>query len=382
MKLVEELLYENEGASLDFKQEQYLFENASDEEKGEILKDILSFANSWRRTDAYILIGVQEIKGSKSNVVGILHHVEEASLQQFVNSKTNRPVNFSYEALSFEGKQVGVIRIPVQERPTFLIRNFGKLQKDTVYIRRGSSSETAKPDEIAKMGAEALESKQSPVLNVQFGNNESRSILGKVLTLTSDYLLMPNKSEIPKVDDDRYGLPFSIWRTNENYYREFADYAFMTSLLKPISLVVFNTGVTLAANVRIQIIQPKIDNLKILDSADYPDKPEYSKGVDVVGLTGLNRSFESGVRTDVEDLGDKWEISIGMGNIQPGANSWSDIFYLAVLKQQNIKLKADVFADNLPKPMLIDLEISINVNQQSISLDDLKSLADANRDLE
>lgn|GEM_PF-2809472 len=46
--LMEELLNEEEGTTLDFKREQYRFERASDEQKGELLKDILAFANGWR----------------------------------------------------------------------------------------------------------------------------------------------------------------------------------------------------------------------------------------------------------------------------------------------------------------------------------------------
>ena len=71
-KLVEDLLHESEGTSLDFKSAQYPFEYATDELKSELLKDVLAFANSWRRTAAYILIGVEEVKGGRSNVVGVM----------------------------------------------------------------------------------------------------------------------------------------------------------------------------------------------------------------------------------------------------------------------------------------------------------------------
>jgi hypothetical protein len=47
-KLVERLLYEEESSELDFKREQYRFIGASDNDKGELLKDVLAFANSWR----------------------------------------------------------------------------------------------------------------------------------------------------------------------------------------------------------------------------------------------------------------------------------------------------------------------------------------------
>ena len=60
---LESLLHEPEGTALDFKSAQYPFANADDGKKAELLKDILAFANSWRGTTAFILIGVKEVKG-------------------------------------------------------------------------------------------------------------------------------------------------------------------------------------------------------------------------------------------------------------------------------------------------------------------------------
>lgn len=58
--LFDRLLYEEESPTLDFKQGQYRFVAATDLEKSELLKDILGFANAWRRSEAYILIGVKK----------------------------------------------------------------------------------------------------------------------------------------------------------------------------------------------------------------------------------------------------------------------------------------------------------------------------------
>ena len=150
--LMEELLNEDESAMLDFKRDQYLFDKASDEQKSELLKDILAFANAWRRTDAYILVGVEDVKGGRSSVVGVTSHFDDASIQQFVNGKTNRPVTFSYHVFPFEGVQVGIFHLPLQDRPIYLKKDFGKLKQREVYIRRSSSTDIADPDEIAKMG--------------------------------------------------------------------------------------------------------------------------------------------------------------------------------------------------------------------------------------
>ena len=158
-ELIDELLNQEEGVSLDFKSAQYPFSGATDEDKSELLKDVLGFANAWRTEEAYILIGVEEVKGGRSKVVGVCDHFDDANLQQFINSKTNCPVSFSYETCTFENKQIGVIRIPLQERPVYLIKKYGKLQQDVVYIRRGTSIDITKPaklEEVARMGGAPL----------------------------------------------------------------------------------------------------------------------------------------------------------------------------------------------------------------------------------
>ena len=126
-ELIEHLLHEEEGVELDFKRDQYKLEKGADNDtKSELIKDILAFANAWRRSTAYILIGVDEVKGGRSRVVGVSRHLDDAKLQQFVNSKVQRPVVFAYLPVDFEGVGIGVIEIPVQERPVYLTKAFGK----------------------------------------------------------------------------------------------------------------------------------------------------------------------------------------------------------------------------------------------------------------
>src|ERR1039458_6206612 len=121
MDLLERLLYEEESETLDFKAQQYPFDGATDEQKSELLKDILAFANAWRRTDAYILIGVEEIRAGRSIVRGVATQLLNQNLQQFAVSKTNRPVLFSYTPVALEGLPIGVITIPLQERPVYTV---------------------------------------------------------------------------------------------------------------------------------------------------------------------------------------------------------------------------------------------------------------------
>jgi predicted HTH transcriptional regulator len=164
----ERLLHEEETTLLDFKQQQYPFAHATDEQKSELLKDILGMANAWRRVESFILIGVEDVRGGRANVIGIpvADHLSDHSVQQFVNNLTNRPVLFHYEAFPFEGNQVGIIQIEErQARPLYLKHDYGKLKKGEVYVRRGSSTDPTKPaapDEIALMGT--LPNEPSPTL--------------------------------------------------------------------------------------------------------------------------------------------------------------------------------------------------------------------------
>ena len=99
--LFDRLLYEEESPTLDFKREQYRFVKASDEDKSELLKDILGFANAWRRSEAYILSGLRMFEGGEAMSWALPSDRPvwmTTRFQQFVNNLTNKPVHFHYEA--------------------------------------------------------------------------------------------------------------------------------------------------------------------------------------------------------------------------------------------------------------------------------------------
>ena len=150
-ELIERLLESDEGVTLDFKRDQYDFDGATKEAKSELLKDVLAFANASRRGDAYILIGVSEKRGQRSEVVGVSAHLDDAKLQQFVNTKTQSSVAFSYREATHDGLPIGVLHIPVQPRCVYATSTYGKVEKNAVYVRHGSSTAIASPEEIVRM---------------------------------------------------------------------------------------------------------------------------------------------------------------------------------------------------------------------------------------
>ncbi len=383
--LLEQLLNENESAYLDFKQEQYKFDGANDFVKSELLKDILAFTNAWRRTDAYILIGVKEVKGGRSNVIGVSNHLDDHSLQQFVNSKTQQPVTFSYIPFAYEGKQIGIIWIPVQARPVYLVKKYGKLEQNTVYIRRGSSTDKASPDEIAKMGIASVSELNQLSLDLQFANIYTREFLGNSIELTSTVLDLPKYNNLPDFNPARSPLDtISILnRANHNYYRQLARYFEDKFLINPIGFVVKNLGQITAYNVRMLITTERESDLRLLTASDYPTRPrkDHSFPGIIPDITPLQTLVEpANQKMDLDFHGNKWTLNIGFGSIQPKAKAWSnDIIHIGSREEKSLELKGQLFADNLPNPINVPLTISFSTKEFTADLDTLEELMEKER---
>ncbi len=162
LNIIQQLCLEGESNHLDYKRDQYIFVGAADCDKVELLKDILALANAFRTETAYVLIGVAQASNGSGNIVGIgpTDFIDDAKLQQFVNSKTNRTITFSsYSIPCLINKIVQVIEIPVQyQRPFHLEKRFISIGEHDVPIRIGSSTRNATLDEISRMGVVLQES--------------------------------------------------------------------------------------------------------------------------------------------------------------------------------------------------------------------------------
>lgn len=362
---IETLLFRTESETLDFKEAQYRVVGGSPEERSEFVKDVLAFANAWKSADAHIVLGVRENPGGRATVVGGISHIDDATLQQLVNTKTNRPVRFEYVPAIVDGQQIAIIRIARdQERPLYLPKKFGKLAANAVYVRRGSSTAVAGPDEIARMGAASAATSSEPMLVARLRHAaDSVATSDTAVTVVSTLLdarpapagdalvdiLPPALRELRElrarlVVESPFGRPPST-EAIEEFLRARA-------LLGGLVVEVENAGHVLARDIRVQLTFPCTPGLDVRDEA--PRRP-------VGGLGSFARLPSA---TSVSAAGGEWSIMLRIGKIQPGTVASSDPFWIGSASPGEVPVAACVFGDNVPRVLESDLTITFEVRHQ------------------
>lgn len=388
---IEDLLYEEEGTTLDFKRENYKFLKESDHEKSELLKDILAFSNAWRRDDAYILIGVEEIKGGRSKVIGIEDAFDDAQLQEFVNKKTQRPIDFEYRTVAIDDKKVGVIKISVQQRPFYLEKDYGKLRRHTVYIRRGSSTSEADPDEICNMGrTEKIETLEIPTLSFEFANLETRQSLGKKLELEATLLNILPLKEIPDYSPGNIENLFPNFLStinhssinslliNKDYYRDLVKYYYVRMRTAKLSFLLKNDSNQTISDITVEItIENVADKFYFYETRKLPDFPQSKRNPLMNPPIKLgNHNFISNRKSiQIHELNDSYRIEVPFEKVQP-----KQIVYYPepIFIESNdsflIDAKVKIFADNIPIPITQQLVISCNASIDDGSVEHIEEM--------
>jgi len=138
------LLESDEGPKLDFKSTLSL---DTDGEKKELVKDVIAIANS-RGGRGYIIFGVED---KTKRIVGIKdENITEEKIQQIISSRCDPPVSIKFEIVEYEGKKLGILTIYKSS-----LRPHQMVQNGVFYIRRGSTTDVAKREEIASMFEES-----------------------------------------------------------------------------------------------------------------------------------------------------------------------------------------------------------------------------------
>lgn len=388
IKLLDTLRNKCESVDIDFKSTQYRFARGTKDEKSEILKDILAMANARRGETAYILLGLKEQRPHPALVVGITESIDDASLQQFVYSKVMPKLIFNYEEHLYENKTIGVIVIPKQERPFFLKDNFGPLQKNVVYVRRGSSTVEATPIEICEM---KLEDKKQGDARVNLkilskGNHE--------LAQKYERCFWQFKEKIPDFDVSDLASYNTQNRTNQkrssyvnkDYYREYGEFMRIRDSNLPIKFVLVNNSSFQISNIKVEIYIDSLASQKVawLVHNDLPQKPRQ------IRATILEKIFsnDSVAMPNARPTSNECNISgfkkceIRVDSLLPGETKETITFAIVPESPGRLQLRLCVLATELSTPIVINrlLEISGVVKLGDISTIKSLSLSKATQD--
>ena len=375
--LLESLLHQEEGPALDFKQAQYPLGKGSTPEKkailkGELIKDILAMANASREVPAFILIGVEEIKGGRSRIIGVQSHLDDANLHQLINSKTQRPVEFSYFPFSYKGSEIGVIEIPVQDRFLYLTQDYGRLHENVVYIRDGSSTRTANPDEVIEMSIP-----RPPMLDLDWADFASEGVVHSPYTVHS-LILEPFLDDdtfqpAPPPSQTLYGIDLSALSTsrpNPEYSRDLILYTWCKALSKPLGLWVHNKSTVTGRRIRFEGSIAKRDGFTVMDDLpEFPNKHLYNF-VDT-NITSLANFNEPTMELSVDK--ECWNIYVEFGDIRPDERILTcDTLWFGSREPKNVRLEGRLLGDNLPEPIKCELELRFEIECRPMSIADVE----------
>jgi hypothetical protein len=141
------LVAEGENERLDRKRELSL---TSAREKAELVKDILSLANSALGV-GYLLVGVED-----DGFIRGITTLDEPQIQQLIRTYVTPPVTVRCQLVPLNLPTlptVGLIEVIGTQRPHKVARMLEQIQQDDVFVRRGSVVGKASPEEIIQMAS-------------------------------------------------------------------------------------------------------------------------------------------------------------------------------------------------------------------------------------
>lgn len=372
---LEQLRYKGESTDLDFKQAQYPFSGATDHQKSELLKDILAMANAYRTGPGYILIGFKDQAPYPAEIVGIAasDHIDDAVLQQFVRSKVDPSLEFQYEERLFDGKHVAILTVPKQARPFAPNKDYGKIKKNAVYVRRGSSTAEASMSEISKMAvADAGSSKAARVdLRIDTEKNEP---LPSHLTMTFlEFDVLPDYDEESWLDmGNGFGMRMPSTRiVNHDYYRDGAKYYATASRTVLVRLSLANLSDFALEEVKLELScsAPQRQSIQISRSDELPQEPTK----DLMGRVLRVQQFRE--RVSIDRRAKEPVCHVFLGTLRPGeiGKAETDVALLPTGPGDYI-ISVRVLAKEITKPIVKDRAIAIEGEVRRIGQEDLMSL--------
>ena len=251
-----------------------------------------------------------------------------------------------------------------------------------MYLRRGSSTVEALPDEIARMGQAVSDSlKLQPILVPRLATSSDWSNLIEAESFEAVHL---NSLEIKSLPDYSPPAPtdlsgrtvYSFGRTNSDFFRERAEYWRFCAKLRPIRFAVRNEGTAIASGVKLttQVADPT-HSLEFQLGSDRPKQPRRERLP--IDYLGFNRPVPMNhVGPDIEILKTSagWTICAYFGKIQAkDTKLTSEHLFMGMARSGSIELRVVIFADEISNPVSSLLSLNFVVSERELTHAELTS---------
>ncbi|MGA4235281.1 ATP-binding protein [Ralstonia nicotianae] len=375
-ELLTTLRYKSEGTDIDFKSAQYRFISGSENDKAEMLKDILAIANAWRDGPGYILLGFKDQRPHPAALVGISESIDDAKMQQFVHGKVKPKLTFKYEEHLYQGKTVGVITIPKQKRVFYLAHAYGKLKSNVVYVRRGSSTDEAEPMEIADMVLADTGRRDVRLdLSVLAPNNEELNT-----TFELNYLKFPERLpdyESPPIETGPFGFLShapSLWNDNRHFWREYAEYVRLREALIEMKFILHNRSEVQLSNAKLEVSVEPLDGqgFQMMPGADLPNEPR-TQWNSISGMHSLLDRRDA--QLVVDDSGRSPICHVRFGSLLPGEECRSSgTVAIIPLGPGKLRLRLRILGGELTTPQESERVLEATGEVKELDVDGLKQM--------
>jgi len=392
MKDLEDIIqFENENTILDFKAIQYQknkFEN--------LLKDIISMANSKTSEDKYIITGVNHKANGERDIIGINEDfVDEAIYQQLINENVEPEIEFKYYPYDLNSTKLGVFQIKNCSNPPYMLKKeFGKLKKGDCFIRKGSHQTRVTRKDIDYFISQKISARNftgsidlkfgdsdsktlilKPVNNLNYPSDKAESKIKKIITEKEEKLkqsdalgIMLMNQEIPMIGGTPYKnrsistLKKNLESVKETYEEDDLYYLFEENANK-INLTITNNGDEYIEDSSIEIRISK--NEKFLIANSVCRKPDNGSWLDNLNYTPVSPSWDEMHYPKVTESEKDYLIFENIGDVKhkiPVAVFKVPIRFVAGQNCINdeIVLRVKVFGKNLPEPFEDELKIIVN----------------------
>lgn len=267
---------------------------------------------------------------------------------------------------------VGVICIPKQARPLYALEAFGVVDAGVVYVRRGSSTATALPDEIAAMGADSAGA-QRPQADVRFKFFDSAGgpLDGKVHEIRVP--VFPNKLPDLAPAQGPFGTRMSALPINRDYWRQLAAWVRTRKQAVPVELRVENKSPFALTDCEVHI-EAFLDEVPVeLRVGGKDASAPYDTFMP--DLTNIRRAWDKDY-VDEKSGAEGTAVVVAWGKVLPGATRISEKqFSVFPAANGTIRMTATLYAAELPEPITTELGFQVSAETEEWTFERLRVIS-------